>query len=111
MSAGLPRPTLSEARARLRELGYLQGRVERFVFRRALEGTARLLLPLLLSGALAAALAETAAVSASQFRYGESPGATALLFGHFFVAALVPAGALAGTAVDPQGINGVAAGL
>ena len=95
MSAGPPRPTLSEARARLRELGYLQGRVERFVFRRALEGTARLLLPLLLAGALAAALAETAAVCASQFRYGESPGAAALLFGHFFVAALVPAAAFA----------------
>ena len=75
MSAGPPRPTLAEARAKLRELGYLQGRVEQFVFRRALEGTARLLLPLTVGGALAAAVAETAAVCASQFRYASSPGA------------------------------------
>ena len=90
MSSGPPRPTLSEARARLRDLGYLQGRVERFVFRRALEGTAGLLLPLALAGALAVALAETAAVCASQFRYAQLPWAAALLFGHLFFAALVP---------------------
>lgn len=95
MSAGPPRPTLAEARAKLRELGYLQGRVERFVFRRALEGTARLLLPLTVGGALAAAVAETAAVCASQFRYASSPGAAILLFAHLFVAAFIPSGILA----------------
>ena len=95
MSSGPLRPTLAEARAKLRELGYLQGRVERFVFRRALEGRARLLLPLVLAGALAAALAETAAVCASQFRYARSPGAAVLLFAYLFLAALVPAAVFA----------------
>ena len=95
MSAGPPRLTLAEARAKLRELGYLQGRVERFVFRRALEGTVRLLLPLALAGALAAAVAETAAVCATQFRYAQSPGAAALLLSQLFLAALLPAAAVA----------------
>ncbi len=94
MSAG-PRPTLPEARARLRELGYLQGRVERFVFRGALEGTVRLLLPLALAGALAAAVAETAAVCASQFRYAQSPVAATLLFGQLLLASVVPSAAAA----------------
>jgi hypothetical protein len=117
VSAGSPRPTLAEARAKLRDLGYLQGSVERFVFRRALEGTARLLVPLALAGALAAAVAETAAVCASQFRYARSPGAAVLLFGHLFVAALVPAAifaallaAVAGRSRRPGG-GAAAAGL
>jgi hypothetical protein len=84
-----------EAREKLRELGYLQGRVERFVFRRALEGTAALLLPLVLTGALATASAETAAVCASQFRYSQSPPAAILLFAHLLLAALVPAAGFA----------------
>lgn len=95
MSAGPPRLTLSEARARLRELGYLQGRVERFVFRRALEGTVRLLLPLAVAGALAAAVAQTAAVCATQFRYAQSPGAAALLLVQLFLAALLPSAVIA----------------
>jgi hypothetical protein len=117
VSSGPPRPTLSEARAKLRDLGYLQGSVERFVFRRALEGTARLLLPLILAGALAAALAETAAVCASQFRYAQSPGAALLLFAHLFFAMLLPWAALAvllaaaaGRSRKPGG-GGAAAGL
>ena len=95
MSSLPRRPTLSEAREKLRELGYLQGRVERFVFRRALEGTAALLLPLVLAGALAMASAETAAVCASQFRYSQSPPAAILLFAQLFLAALVPAAGFA----------------
>lgn len=90
MSSGPPRPTLAEARARLRDLGYLQGRVERFVFRRALQGTAGLFLPLAIAGALGTAVAETAAVCASQFRYAQSAWAATLLFGHLFLAAIVP---------------------
>ena len=93
MSAGPPRPTLPEARAKLRELGYLQGRVERFVFRRALEGAAGPFLPLVLAGALGAAFAETAAVCATQFRYAQSPWAATLLFGHLFLAGLLPCAA------------------
>ena len=73
-----------------RKLGYLQSRVERFVFRRALEGIAVLFLPVVATGAVALSMAETAAVAASQFRYGGSPGAAALLFLHLFFAALFP---------------------
>jgi hypothetical protein len=69
--------------------------VERFVFRRALEGTAALLVPLVLTGALATASAETAAVCASQFRYSQSPPAATLLFAQLFLAALVPAAGFA----------------
>ena len=90
MTSPSPRPTLSEARTKLRELGYLQSRVERFVFRRALEGIAVLFLPVVATGAVALSMAETAAVAASQFRYGGSPGAAALLFLHLFFAALFP---------------------
>jgi hypothetical protein len=90
-----PRPNLSEARERLRELGYLQGSVERFVFRRALAGTARLLVPLAAAGALGAAVAESAAVCASQFRYAQSPAAAVLLFGQLFLAAIVPSAVFA----------------
>ena len=95
MSSPPPGPTLSEAREKLRELGYLQGRVERFVFRRALGGTASLLLPLVLTGALALASAETAAVCASQFRYAQAPPAATLLFVQLFLAGLVPAAGFA----------------
>ena len=45
MSSVPPRPTLSQARAKLRELGYLESRVERFVFRRALQGCAVVAIP------------------------------------------------------------------
>jgi hypothetical protein len=95
VSSPRERPTLSQARAKLQELGYLQGSVERFVFRRALEGAARLFLPVALAGALALSLAETAAVCASQFRYAESPRATILLSGQLFCAALLPSAAFA----------------
>ena len=99
MSSVPPAPTLTEARAKLRELGYLESRVERFVFRRALEGLTGLLLPVVLAGALAASLAETAAVAASQFRFGESPRSIVLLFAQLFVAALLPSAAFAAALV------------
>jgi hypothetical protein len=70
------------ARARLRELGYLQGGVERFVFRRALGGGAGTVLPVLAVGTLALALAAAAAVASSQFRYGRSPRAVGLFLVH-----------------------------
>lgn len=95
MSSGLPRPTLDEARARLRELGYLQGRVERFVFRRAIEDVPGFVLPVLAAVSIAIALAQTAAVASSQFRYGGSPRAAVLLFLELAVVSLVPAGIFA----------------
>ena len=95
MTSPPPRPTLSEARAKLRELGYLQSGVERIVFRRALEGMAVLFLPVAATGAVALSMAETAAVAASQFRYGGSPGTAALLFLHLFFAAFFPSIAFA----------------
>lgn len=90
MSAPPPRPSLEEARARLRELGYLQGGVERFVFRRAAGGAAGTFLPVLAAGSLALALASVAAVSSSQFRYGQSSRAVLVLLVHLLLAA-VPA--------------------
>jgi len=90
-----PRPTLSQARAKLYELGYLKSRIERFVFHRALQSIAVLLLPVVFAGALAVSLAETAAVAASQFRYGESPRAVGLLFAHLYLAAVLPSAVFA----------------
>lgn len=93
MSSGSPpRLTLEEARARLRELGYLRGGVERFVFGRALAGGAGPVLPVLAVAVFSLALAAAAAVASSQFRYGQSPGAIALLSLHLLPAA-IPASA------------------
>ena len=108
---------LEEARRRLKELGYLNGRVERFVFRRALEGRGGLLLPAVFAGALAAALACAAAVETAEPEFGRSPGPFAVLLAHFFAASLLPAALCAGVlalAADrvrrPAGA-GIAAGL
>lgn len=95
MSSGPPRPTLDEARRRLRELGYLQGRVERFAFRRALEQVSGLVVPVVAAVAGALAIAQVAAVASSQFRYGGSPRAALFLFLQLAVVALVPAGMFA----------------
>jgi len=89
-SSGAPRPSLEEARAKLRELGYLKGRVERFFFRRALTGPAGLLPPVVAAGAFAAALAQTAAVKVAEPHFAASGRALAILFGHLFLAGLVP---------------------
>lgn len=90
MSSGGARPTLDEARARLRELGYLRGSVERFVFRRALESGASVFVAVLAAGAVAVSVAETAAVASSQFRYGGSARGIALLFVELAVVAILP---------------------
>ncbi|HZI67453.1 MAG TPA: hypothetical protein VFF17_12885 [Thermoanaerobaculia bacterium] len=90
-SAPPPRLTLEEARARLRELGYLRGGVERFVFGRGLGGGAGPVLPVLAVGIFSLALAAAAAVASSQFRYGGSLGAIGLLFVHLLLPALLPA--------------------
>ncbi|HEX7253429.1 MAG TPA: hypothetical protein VF376_11150, partial [Thermoanaerobaculia bacterium] len=89
---------LEEARRRLRDLGYLDGRVERFVFRRALEGRGGLLLPAVLFGAFAAALAAIAAVDTAEPGFGSSPSAVAALVAHVFLGDLIPAAVLAGLA-------------
>jgi len=89
---------LEEARQRLKELGYLNGRVERFVFRRALAGRGGLFLPGLLSLAFAAALACAAAVETSDPAFGRAPGPLFAAFAHFFVAWLVPAALLSAAA-------------
>ena len=88
---GPPAVSLEEARARLKELGYLDGRVERFVFRRAFEGRGGLFLPAVLAGAFAAALACAAAVETAEPGFGRSPGPFAAVLAHFFAAGLVPA--------------------
>lgn len=89
-----PRPTLEEARARLKELGYLDARVERILFRPVFEGRGGAWLPAVAIGAFGAALAAVAAVEASEPGF-ESLRAAAVLFLHVFVADLLPAAVLA----------------
>ncbi|HKF44608.1 MAG TPA: hypothetical protein VKG01_16035, partial [Thermoanaerobaculia bacterium] len=85
--------SLEEARRRLRELGYLNGGVERFVFRRAFAGRGGLFVPAVLLSAFAAAIASVAAVAAGEPGFGESPTAVGALLLHLFFADL-PATAL-----------------
>jgi hypothetical protein len=88
------RPTLEEARARLRELGYLEAGVERILFRPVFEGRGGAWLPAIAIGAFGAALAAVAAVEASEPGF-ESVWAAGVLFVHVFIADLAPAAILA----------------
>ena len=81
MTSGSPL-SLEEARRQLRDLGYLDGRVDRFLFRRAFEGRGGLFLPAILLTALALALASLAAVESSEPGFGSSFAALAALFAH-----------------------------
>ncbi len=87
--------SLEEARERLRELGYLNGRVERYLFRRAFAGRGGLFLPAILAAAFSAALAALAAVASTEPGFGDSPAAVAALLAHLFFAYLFPAALLA----------------
>ncbi len=89
------RPTLDEARARLKELGYLDAGMDRLLFRTVFEGRGGALLPAILIGAFAAALAALAAVDASETGFGGSAAAIATLFGLVFLGDLIPAAILA----------------
>ena len=77
-----PRIDLEEARERLRTLGYLKGPVERYFFRRALEGRGASMLPAVLLAAAAAAVASVAAVEVSEAGFRGSLPAAALLGFH-----------------------------
>ena len=94
--SGEQRPPLSleEARARLKELGYLNGRFERYVFRRAFEGRGGLLAPAIALGAISASLASVAAVATSEPAFARSPSAVSVLLLHLVVANLAPAALL-----------------
>ncbi len=83
--------SLEEARRRLKDLGYLEGRVDRFLFRRAFEGRGGLLLPAILLGAFAAALSSVAAIESSEAAFGGSLRAVLALLAHLFAADLLPA--------------------
>ncbi|HEY6099757.1 MAG TPA: hypothetical protein VIW03_10030, partial [Anaeromyxobacter sp.] len=91
----IDRPPLSldQARERLRELGYLDGRVERFVFARALEGRRGVLLPAVAAAALAPALACVAAAASGEPEFATAAAAPAALLLHLAAAFLVPAAA------------------
>jgi hypothetical protein len=89
------RPTLEEARARLRELGYLDAGVDRLLFRAVFLGRGGAFLPAVAIGALAAALAALAAVETAEPGFGGSLSAAAALFAHVFLADLAPAALLA----------------
>jgi hypothetical protein len=108
------RPTLDEARARLRELGYLDARVDRILFRPVFAGRGGAFLPAVLIGAFAAALAAVAAVEASETGFASSPRSVAVLFLFVFVGDLVPAALLAavlGVAAERSRRPGLAATL
>jgi hypothetical protein len=85
---------LEDARARLRELGYLQGRVERFFLRRALEGRGGLVFPAVAAGAVCAALASVAAAEASDGVFRGHLSAALILLAHLSAANLFPAALL-----------------
>ncbi len=89
------RPTLGEARARLRELGYLDAGVDRLLFRPVFEWRGGAFLMAILLGAFSAALAALAAVETSEPGFARSPVAMAALFAHVFAADLLPAALLA----------------
>jgi hypothetical protein len=89
------RPTLEEARARLRELGYLDAGVDRLLFRAVFLGRGGAFLPAVAIGALAAALAALAAVETAEPGFGGSVPAAVALVLHVLVADLAPAALLA----------------
>jgi hypothetical protein len=86
---------LEEARKRLKDLGYLNGRVERMVFRRAFEGRGGLFLPAVVLGAVGGALACLAAVDAGEPGFRFSPAALSILALHMAAADLFPAALIA----------------
>jgi hypothetical protein len=90
-----PPLTLEEARRRLRDLGYLNGSVERFVFRRAFAGRGGLFLPAIGLSAFAAAIASVAAIASAEGGFGESPSAVVALLLHLFLADLAVAALVA----------------
>jgi hypothetical protein len=92
-----PPVSLDEARQRLRDLGYLNGGVERFLFRRAFAGRGGLFFPAILLGAFAAAIASLAAVETAEAGFGQSLPAAAALVVHLFLADLAVAVLLAFT--------------
>jgi hypothetical protein len=98
VSESAPPIGLDEARRRLRELGYLEGRVERYLFARAFEGRGGLLVPAIVLGAVSAAVAAVAAVDSVEPGFGASLLAVAVLWLHIFLASLIPAALLAGVA-------------
>jgi hypothetical protein len=89
------RPTLEEARARLRALGYLDAGVERMLFRPVFEGRGLggAWLPAIGLGAFGAALASVAAIEGAE-GFASLPSA-AVVFLHLFLADLLPAALLA----------------
>ncbi len=89
------RPTLDEARSRLRELGYLDAGVDRLLFRPVFEWRGGAFLVAILLGAFSAALAALAAVESSEPGFALSAAASAALLAHVFAADLLPATLLA----------------
>jgi len=89
------RPTLDEARSRLRELGYLDAGVDRLLFRPVFEWRGGAFLIAILLGAFSAALTALAAVESSEPGFALSAAASLSLLAHVFVADLLPAALLA----------------
>ncbi|HEX4439981.1 MAG TPA: hypothetical protein VH854_07900 [Thermoanaerobaculia bacterium] len=90
-----PRPSLDEARSRLRELGYLDAPVERLLFRTVFAGRGGAFLPAVVIGTLAAALSAVAAIAAGEPGVAGSPRTIAAVFLHVAAADLIPAAGIA----------------
>ncbi|MEP7133136.1 MAG: hypothetical protein ABI914_08210 [Acidobacteriota bacterium] len=92
MTAGSPPPIdIEEARRRLRDLGYLDGGVERYMFRRVFERRGSLLLPVSLAAAVACAVGSVAAVLSAEPEFLRSGAGAVVLLVHLAAAFLLPA--------------------
>jgi hypothetical protein len=78
--------SLDDARQRLRDLGYLGGGVERYLFRRAFAGRGGLFLPAILLGAFAGSIASLAALETAEAGFRDSVTAALALLLHLFCA-------------------------
>ncbi|MCA1582244.1 MAG: hypothetical protein LC796_12820 [Acidobacteria bacterium] len=92
---------LEEARHKLRDLGYLDGRVERYVFSRVFEGRRGILAPVAVALAAACAVGCVAAVLSAEPEFLRSGSGPLVLLLHLSAAFFLPAAlaAAAGAAV------------
>ena len=95
---GGPPLDLEDARRKLRELGYLDGRVERYVFSRVFEGRRGVLVPVAIALAAACAVGCVAAVLSAEPEFLRSGAGPLVLLVHLSVAFFLPAALAAAAA-------------
>ncbi|MEP6801116.1 MAG: hypothetical protein ABJC07_04210 [Acidobacteriota bacterium] len=104
MTAGAPPPLdLDEARRKLRELGYLDGGMERYIFRRVFEGRGGPLVTVSIAVAVACGVGGVAAVLSAEPEFLKSGSGPIVLLAHLAGAFVLPtllAGAVAAVVAD-----------